>query len=120
MGIAQAQVIVGDAPAARKQLEGKLHRLKALVAARSLEIRLALLSGFLKEFDDRFALQFVLVERGFDSWMLLKRGGQGNRVLHRQLCARADGEMGGMYSIAEQHGIVIVPVLVCKRGEADP
>src|SRR5579871_491500 len=69
--VAETQVIVGDAPAACEQLEGKRDRFQAEIAARGLEIGLAFGGGALEHFDDRSAFKFVGVERVFQVGMLL-------------------------------------------------
>ena len=51
---------------------------------------------------------------------LVQAGGQGERVLHGQLGAGADGEVRGVGGVAEQHDVVVEPALVADRGEADP
>jgi hypothetical protein len=45
---------------------------------------------------------------------------EGDRVLHRQLGARADGEVGRVHCIAHEHDVVVVPVLVAHGREGAP
>ena len=46
--------------------------------------------------------------------------GQGDGVLEGELGARADGEVGGVERVAEQHHVAVPPALVLDDHEAQP
>ena len=52
--------------------------------------------------------------------VLVQAGGEREGVLHRELGARANGEMRGVGGVAEQHDIAVVPAAAAQRGEAEP
>ena len=52
--------------------------------------------------------------------MLVQAGGQRERVLHGELGARADREVGGVGGIAEQHHVAVVPRVVAHGVEVEP
>ena len=52
--------------------------------------------------------------------MLVQAGREGEGVLHGELGARPDGEVGGVGRIAEDHDVAMAPVLVADGGERDP
>ncbi len=100
-GIAQAQVVVADAAAARQQMKAELLGVQVRRAADALEVALALARGGLQRFHDGLALQLELGQRRLQVGVLVERMCQRDGVFHRQLGARADGKVGGMRGIAE-------------------
>src|SRR5207248_432383 len=60
--------------------------------------------------------------RGGNRWPRdrVQRLGQGDRVLHGELGPRADGVVGGMRRVAEQHGPAGGPALAAHRAEPGP
>ena len=106
-GVAQAQIVVGDLLRARDQAEGELQRIMVPCALHVLEpgegdigrvlgLRHLLAAGVL-----------VGGEGGAHAGLCAKRPGQGNGVLHRQLGARADGEMRRALGVAEQDDVAV-------------
>ena len=120
-GVAQLQLAVGDAPAAREQVEGEQHRRLLHVARDPLEPLEAALGGALGALHDRAAVVLVGRQRGGEvARMLAQRPGQPDRVLERQLGAGADREVRGVRGVAEQHDVLVVPCRVADGHEVDP
>ena len=119
-GIAHAQVVVGDAAAARQQVEREHAGLLADVARDALEPLEARLRGALRALHDRPALVLVGGERGPDVAAVAERPREGDRVLHRELRARPDREVRGVRGVAEQHDVLVRPVLVADGVEVQP
>ena len=121
VGVAQAQVAVADAQAAGQQREAELDRLKIVVIAlRLLEPALRNPGRALQAFHLRLVGLLVLRETLADIAGFEDRPVQGDRVLHRQFGAGADGEMGGVDGVAGQHDIVERPVIAGNVGKLAP
>ena len=60
------------------------------------------------------------IERSFQVGILLKGGREGNGIFHGKFGAGANGEMGGMYGVAQQYDVAMMPCLRLERGEANP
>ena len=85
-----------------------------------LEPLQARLGRALRREHDGLALLLVGRECLGDRRRLMQAGRQGEGVLHRELGAGADREVGGVGGVTEDHHVVVDPVLVADRGEADP
>jgi hypothetical protein len=118
--IAHSQIVVVDATAARQQVEGELQRLHVPIAARVLEVALALARRFLKAIDARLALELVFRQSTTDIGLRLQRVHQRDRVLHRKLGAGSDREVRGVRRVTDQYNIVVVPGSVLERRKAEP
>ncbi len=118
--VAHAQVVVGDAAAAGEKVEGELRGLLRRVAADVLEPFEAGLGGALGGFDDRPAFALVRGERRVHVGVFVQAGGQREGVLHGQLGAGADGEVGGVGGVAEQDDVAVAPGGVADGREAYP
>ncbi len=104
--ITQPQVLVGDPAAPGDDVEGELLGVLVRVLTEVLEPFQAGLRGALGGLDDRAALGLVGGQGGIDVGLLVQARGERQRVLHRQLGARADGEVRGVRGVAEQHHVV--------------
>ncbi len=71
--VAEAQIIIGNAPAAREQLKGELYRFETEITFEGLKIGLTFGGCPLEDLDDRLTLQFVGVERAFQVSVLFER-----------------------------------------------
>ncbi|CAB4922794.1 unannotated protein [freshwater metagenome] len=118
--IAVAQVVVGDATAAGHHVEDELGGVLVDVLANLLEPDEARLRCALRALHDRQALVVVGLEGGFDGRLLEHAGGECQGVLHRELRARADREVGGVCRVAEQGHVLVDEGLVADRAEGDP
>ena len=104
--IAQPQVVVCHAAAARQQIERELRPLLIDVARQALEPLERRLRGALRALDDRPALGLVGRERGGHVVAgCAKRPRQRDRVLHRELGPRTDREVRRVRRVAEQHDV---------------
>ena len=101
-------------------LNANCSRVLVDVLAEVLEPLQARLRGALGGQHDGLALALVRVEGGVDRRLLVQAGGERQGVLHGELGARADGEVRGVGGVAEQHDVLVPPVLVAHRGEVDP
>ena len=120
-GVAQPQVVVGDPPAAGHDVERELLRGLADVLADVLEPLQAGLRRALGGEHHRPPLGLVRRQRRRDVGLLVQAGGQRQRVLHRQLGARADGEVRGVRGVAEQHDVAVPPASRLRTvREAEP
>ena len=119
-GVAQPQVVIGDAPASGEDVEGELLRLLIDILLDVLEPLQAGLGRALRRQHHGLSLFFVCCQGGADVIALVQARCEGERILHRELRARTDREVRGMGGIAEQHHVVVHPVLVADRGETDP
>ena len=105
----------------RQHREGELDRLEpAEIALGLLEPLQADLRRALHGVDAGPALGLVGIERVVDLAVFLQRLRQRDRILHRELGARADREMRGVGGIAHQHDVLVVPVPVLDRREGAP
>jgi hypothetical protein len=118
--VAQPQVVVGDAAAAGEDVERELQRRLVDVAPEVLEPLQAGLGGPLRRLHHGPALGLVGGERCRHLVVLVQAGRECQRVLHGELRAGADREVGGVGGVAEQHHVVVAPPLVAHGGEADP
>ena len=119
--VALREVGVGDATAAREQVEGERHRVHVRVVPHAREVGGALAGGLLEALDDRLALELVVHERALEvARVAQERLRERDRVLHRQLGARPDREMRGVGGVAQQHDVAAVPALVAHEQEARP
>ena len=120
--VALCEVRVRDAAAAREQVERERHRLHVRVLLHAREVGGAVAGGLLEALDDGLALELVVDQRALAG----RAGGAGSacderdRVLHRELRARADREVRGVGGVAEQHDVAAVPALVAYEQEARP
>ncbi len=119
--VADAERRVRDPAAPRQQVERKLDRLEMRVARDATEVRGALARRLLCPLDERPALELVVDERGGDvptapDETLRER----DRVLHRELRAGADREVGRVCRVAEDDDVADVPGLVRHLREVEP
>ena len=108
--VAQAQVVVGDAAAAGEQVEGERQRRQVEVAARASR------SSAGSRAPPRWNVSTTGLRSSSYSLSARSRSGYGrdtgervgqrDGVLHRQLGARADGEVRGVRRVAEQHDVL--------------
>ena len=118
--IAQTQVRMTDALAAREQAVGELPRLEPGVTVHVLEPFHAV-AGCVLQFE-RLEGAFLMVAHQ----TVLDRRGPGDvrherhRILHRQLGARSDAEVRRMRRIADQHQVAVMPALAEDAVEAQP
>src|SRR5262245_25037874 len=101
-------------------MEGELLRLKVFVMAESLKVGLALGGSLLKRLDSRLAFQFVGLEGGLDVVVDFEGVGKRNCILHRQPRTRADGEVGGVNGVAQEHNVLVAPLLVLDLDKVNP
>ena len=119
---AQRQVVVGDRLRARHQPEGEARRVHVPEALDVLEPDQRHVGGMLGLLDLLAARRFETRQRGLDvapageAERLVERDG----VLHRELGARADGEMRGRLGVADQHDVVGGPFLAADGREIPP
>ncbi len=118
--IALREVDVGDPPAPRQQVEGKLPWIEVGIARHVLEIARALQRSLLEALDDGLALHLVVVEGRAQVSMPSQGIDEGNAVFHRQLGPRADRKVGGVGGVAEQDDLAVVPALLAQGQEVDP
>ena len=120
-GVAPGQLQVADPARAGQQIAGELDRVEAVVAADVLEPGGAVAGRLLEPLDHRLALQLVVGEGRLQRGRVALEGlAERDRVLHGQLGARPDGEVGGVGGVAEQHDVAVVPALAADGDEADP
>ena len=110
--VAQPQVVVGDPPAAGDDVERELLRRLLDVLADVLEPLQAGLRRALGGQHHRPALGLVRRQRRWHVGVLVQAGGEGQRVLHRQLGAGADREVRGVRGVAEQDDVAVPPGVV--------
>src|SRR3989454_427995 len=121
LGVADPEVLVGDAQAAREQAEGELDRFQpAVVALGLLEPLEAHLGRPLRALHQRPPLVLVGRQGAGDLPVLLEGPAQRDGVFHGQLGARPDGEVRGVGGVADEHDVPPVPPLVPDRREAAP
>ncbi len=120
-GVALGELQVADAAGAGEQVEGELHRVEPVVAAHVLEPGGAGAGRLLEALHQRLALQLVVSHGGQPlAGVALQRARERDGVLHRQLGAGADGEVGGVGGVAEQHDVAVVPARAADGHEAGP
>ena len=120
-GSRPGQLQVADAAGAGQQVAGELDRVEAVVAADVLEPGGAVAGRLLEALDHRLALQLVVGEGRLQGRRVALEGlAEGDRVLHGQLGARPDGEVGGVGGVAEQDDVAVVPAPAADGDEADP
>ncbi len=115
-----AQIVVGDRLGARQQAERELARLHPPVALDLLEPGERDVGRVLQPADLVAPVDVVGGERGAHVVMHAELLVERDRVLHRQLGARADGEMRGMRRIAHDHQVVAHPGLAADGREVAP
>ena len=119
--VADGEARVADAAASREQVEGELDRLQVAVARHPGEVGGALAGGLLRPLHDGLTLELVVDERSFDvPGAALERVLERDRVLHGELRARADREVGGVRGVAQEHRSAVVPDLVHDLREIEP
>ena len=118
--VAQREVRVPDPPAAGEQVERELQRVQPPVARDLLEVLRALPRRVLEALDHGPALELVLDQRGAAAGRAAERGGELDRVLDRELGARADREVRGVRGVAEQDGATVAPVRAADLVERQP
>src|SRR5262245_2432830 len=120
-GIATLEVVVGHAQAPRQEAHRELERLETAVITLGLfEPFEAHLRRALQALDLGPALLLVGREGLGDLAVALERLRQRDRVLERQLRARADREMRGVRGVADQHDVLMAPAVVANGGKAAP
>src|SRR5258706_63833 len=102
-GIAQAQVLVRDALRARQQRIGELLRLQARIALHVLEPFRGIARRVLDLEHLHAAHLLVVAQAGLDAPRRPQAARQLDRILQRQLGARANREMRPVRRIAHQH-----------------
>ena len=125
VGVADAQVFVGDPLAAGQQAGDELLRRKVAVASDVLEPPLADRGRALELGDIEAPVALVVLEgRGHVDLVAagcgLEGRGQLDGVLHGQLGARANRKVGRVGGVAEQHQLAIVPARAAEGGKGDP
>ena len=118
--ITQAQVLVADALAAGEQRIGELHRLEADVARHRLEPLGRVARGALQLQHLGPAGLLIRLERALQIGRGMQRVGEPDRVLERELGARADREMGRVRRIAQEHDLAVMPALAGDAREVEP
>ena len=120
-GVAQAQILVGNLFGAAHQGKVELHRFHVPEAAHVLEEHQADIGRMLDP------LRLLAAGRLVDGQRRPRvvrarqqRRMQRDGVLQRQLGARADGEMGGVRRVAEEHDIAVVPLRAGDGGKIAP
>ena len=99
--VAQAEVFVADALAAREQRVSELERLEMRVALQSLEPFGRVARAVLELEDFEVPLRLIFVERGFEAEVLaIEHIRKFDRVLEGELGAAADREMRGVRGVA--------------------
>ncbi|MBB5814459.1 hypothetical protein HNR72_005487 [Streptomyces collinus] len=119
-GVAQPQVVVGDAAAAGEQVEGELAGRLVQVQGDVLEPLQAGPGGALGGGDDGSPLRLVGGQGLGQRVPLLQTGGQGERVLDGELGAGADGEVGRVGGVSEEDDVAVRPAVVDDRAERRP
>ena len=118
--VAQPQVVVREALAAREQAVRELLGLEARVARDVLEPLGAVARRVLQAQHLDAAFGLVLLERPRQLGIAAQRAGQADRVLERELGARADREVRRVGGVADQHAVAVVPARVAHLDERDP
>lgn len=118
--VAQPQIVVGDPATAGEQVEGELPGRLLEVGGELLEPAEAGGGRALGGLDDRAALGLVRGECLAEGRLFLDAGGECERVLDGELGTGADGEVGGVGGVAEQHRIAVGPAVVDDGTEGDP
>ena len=120
--IAEAQILVAHALAAREQRVGELRRIEVDVATHVLEPLHRVPRGVLEPKRLRHALVLVALERrGAPRDIVLVHGArQRDRVLERQLRPGPDREMRGVRGIANEHDVLVIPRGVADANEREP
>ncbi len=119
-GVTQPQVVVGDPAAAGEQVERELARRLTQIQGQVLEPLQAGAGRALGGGDDGPPLRLVRVQGVGEGGPLAQAGGEGEGVLHGELGAGADGEVGGVGGVPEQHDVAVRPALVDDRTEGGP
>lgn len=118
--VAGAEVVVRDAARPGEQVEAELGRLLIDVHADVLEPLQRGLGGPLGGLDDGPPLGLVGRQRGLHVRVFVQAGGEGERVLHRQLGAGTDREVCGVRGVADEDEVAVVPPFVAYGGEVEP
>ena len=120
--IAHRQVVVRDPPRAGHQVEGERRGVLPLETLDLLEPRLAHDRGALELFDVGAPRGLVGRERlrGAPALKAVERLDQRDRILHGELRAAADREVGRVDGVAEQHDVAVAPLLATDHREAAP
>ena len=119
VAVAQAQVLVADALAARQQRVGELLGLEREVARQALEPLHRVARRRLQPHHLELARGLVARE-DLRQRAAAEAVGEVDRVLHRQPRARPDREVRGVRGVAEQHDVVAVPALAVDPRELQP
>jgi hypothetical protein len=121
-GVAQREVVVGDALRARHEVERELQRRLPDVAGGVLEPLEARLGRLLRL--QHLDVARVLVgrqhARDVARAVRAERIEERDGVFHRELRARADREVRGVRGVAEQHHVAVVPALAAHGGKRAP
>ena len=118
--VAHAEVVVGDAAAAREEVEDELPLVLVEVLLEILEPLLARCCGALRARDERPARLLVGSQCRTDGRLVAESRHQRRRILDGELRRRADREVRGVRGIAEQGDVAVVPALDSHRREAEP
>lgn len=119
-GVAQPQVVVGDAAAAGQQVEGELAGRLVDVRTQLLEPAQARCGGALGGGDDGPPLGLVRGEGCGQVRLLLDTGGERQGVLDGELGAGADREVGGVGGVADEDRVAVRPVGIDDGTEGEP
>ena len=120
-GIAEAEIFVADPLASGEQRICELQRVEAEIAVQRLEPfgRVARAVLKLEHFERAFGL--ILLERLCQRQVgAVEHFGQLDRILQRELGARADREMRGVRGVAEQDQFVVRPAFAFDPAELEP
>jgi hypothetical protein len=120
VGIAHLEAGVADAPTAGQQVERELHRFEMGMVGDPLEVRGTLVRRLLNPFYDRLTLELVIDEGSIDVGVAHERVRQRDRVLHRELRPRADGEVRGVRRVPEEHDVAVVPAPIAHPQKVEP
>ena len=119
--VAQAEVLVADALAAGQQRISELQRLEMEVALERLEPFGRVAGAVLQLEHLEVPLGDIFEHRRVEGQArTVQHLGQLDRILERQLGARADREMGGVGGVAEQDELAVVPALALDAAEVEP
>ena len=118
--VAQPQILVADALRARQQRIVELHRIEMQIALDLLEPFQRIARRRLQPQHLGAARVLVFRERRLHGRLGVQILRQRDGALHRELGARADGEMRGGGGVAHQHDVVVRPALAQHAREIQP
>jgi hypothetical protein len=118
--IAELQIVVTDTLAAGQQAVRELQRFQVRIARDVLEPLHAIARRALQLERFELALFLVALQRAADVAAARDLATQRNCIFHRELRARADGEVRGVRGIADQHDVAREPAFAEHAVEVEP